>query len=107
MARFIGNVGFGHSVEKAKGVHEDVITTRVYKGEVVRNNRAFNANQEIEGEITTSHSINIVADSYALANHQAIRFVEWGGGFWYVTTVQTNRPRLLLGLGGPYNGPKN
>jgi hypothetical protein len=35
-----------------------------------------------------------------------MRYVEWLGTLWVVTNVEVQSPRLLLTLGGVYNGPK-
>jgi len=35
----------------------------------------------------------------------AIRYIEWAGALWTVSDVQVESPRLLLRLGGVYNGP--
>ena len=49
--------------------------------------------------------ISIVADPYANENFFAIRYVQWMGTLWKVTEVEVQSPRLLLRLGGKYNGP--
>jgi len=106
MARFSGNIGFGADQVVSPGVHDEVITTRFYKGTVERDSRTFRADAEVVGEVSVSHSISIIADEYAIAHLQDVRFVEWDGGFWVVTSRELSRPRLILGLGGVYNGPK-
>lgn len=106
MARFSGTIGFGESVLKSPGNWEDVITARPYKGEVKRFNSQFRADDQVSGEVSVSHSISVVADQYAIDHLQGIRYVNWNGGDWVVTSVQLNHPRLVLGLGEVYNGPK-
>jgi hypothetical protein len=106
MARFTGKVGFSRNVETSPDVFADVITVRPYKGDIIRDNTSINVDTEIQGEVSTSHSISLVADGYAIEHLQEVRFVEWDGGFWSVATVQRQSPRLILGLGGVYNGPK-
>jgi hypothetical protein len=106
MARFNGSIGFGESEETAPGVWEDVITERSYFGDVVRNTRQFNEGDKVNDDISLQNSISVVADTYANGHIFAIRYVEWAGTLWTVSDVEVQSPRLLLRLGGVYNGPK-
>lgn len=105
MARFHGKVGYGTTVEKANGVWEDDIVERTYFGDVIRNSRRFRDAEKINDDLTVGNSISIVADEYARGNVGTIRYVEWAGSLWKVTEVEVQRPRLILRLGGVYNGP--
>lgn len=106
MTRFSGKVGYGATVETAPGVHEDVITEYPYFGDVVRNSLKFREGVSVNNDISVSNSISIVADAYANANFFAMRYVEWAGALWTISEVEQQSPRLLLRLGGVYNGPK-
>jgi hypothetical protein len=105
MARFYGKVGYGADADKGNGVHETVITEKNYSGDVVRNFRRYKEGEKVNNDLTTSTLISIVADSYANNHFFAIRYVEWAGTLWEVTSVDQESPRLLLQLGGKYNGP--
>lgn len=106
MAKFYGKVGYGETVDNGKGVHELVITERFYKGDVVRNTRRLGNGEQVNDDLTVSNSISIVSDPYANEHFFAIRYVEWMGTLWKVTEAEVQSPRLLLRLGGVYNGPK-
>ena len=106
MARFYGEVGYGATAESAPGVWDDVITEKKYRGDVVRNTRRYSEGESVNDDLSVSNSISIVADDYALEHLFAIRYVKWSGVLWKVQTVEVQRPRLLLRLGGVYNGPK-
>jgi len=108
MAKFYGKVGYGASVETAphSGVWKDVITEVHYYGDIVRNTRQLASGEKVNDDLTVNNSISIVADAYAFENFFAMRYVEWNGSLWVVSTVEVQRPRLLLTLGGVYNGPK-
>jgi hypothetical protein len=105
MARFHGKVGYGESTETSPGVWEDVITERLYYGDVVRNSRTLVDGEDLNQDISVGNSISIVADAYANGHIFAIRYVEWAGTLWTVPTVEVERPRLILRLGEVYNGP--
>lgn len=108
MARYSGVVGYGATVENSagSGVWVDVITERSYFGEVVRNTRRLDGSEKVNADISVGNSISIVADAYAMQNLLAIRYVSWLGSLWTVDSVEVERPRLLLRLGGVYNGPR-
>lgn len=106
MAKFFGKIGYGHSVDKGSGIFEDEITEISYRGDVIRNARQLKEGESVNNDISVSNSISIVADAYANENFFAIRYIEWMGALWTVSDVDVQRPRLLLRLGGVYNGPR-
>lgn len=107
MAKFYGAIGYGESVESAPGVWRDVITERSYFGDVIRNTRKLREGESVNDDITVQNSISIVADAYASEHFFAIRYIRWAGTLWTVTDVEVQSPRLILRLGGVYNGPKD
>lgn len=105
MARFAGIVGFGVSTEVRPGVFKDVVTERSYFGDVTRTARQANTGDKANDELVLESTVEIVADSYASDNIFAIRYVEQAGTNWKVSNVAVQGVRLLLRLGGVYNGP--
>lgn len=107
MARFAGKVGFGELTEipSGSGVLKDVITEYSYSGDVVRSARRLEEGDKVNNDITLENSLSIVADEYANEHIFAMRYAEWAGKRWKVTKVEVQRPRLILRLGGIYNGP--
>lgn len=105
MARFYGEVGYGESVEVQPGVWEDVITEVKYYGDVLRNARGLETGDKVNNDLSVSNSISIVADPYANEHFFAMRYIKWAGTLWTVSDVEVKSPRLILRLGGVYNGP--
>lgn len=107
MARFCGEIGYGEAQEKEDepGVYEDVITERTYYGDVVQNTLRREDDEKVNANVVVTNSIRIVADEFANGNFRAIRYVRWMGTLWEVDTIEVQSPRLLLRLGGVYNGP--
>lgn len=105
MAKFYGAIGYGHSVEVTPGVWDDVITEKKYYGDVVRNTRRLQEGEKVNNDLSVNNSISIVADAYASENFFAMRYIVWAGTYWIISNVDVQRPRLLLELGGVYNGP--
>ena len=106
MARFYGEVGYGIP-ENVDGVVTDHIIKMNYYGDVRRNYRRAENGESINDNINVSNTISIMADAFAYAHFFAIRYVEWMGAKWKVTGVEINRPRLILTVGGVYNGPED
>src|SRR5678816_3361751 len=105
MARFYGRIGYGEPVETNPGVWVDSIAERWYYGDVVRNVRNLREGEHLNPELSVENSIRVVADEYLNDHFFAIRYVEWAGVLWTVTSVEVQSPRLLLRLGEVYNGP--
>jgi hypothetical protein len=107
MARFFGIVGYGDSVESPNesGVWVDTVTEYSYFGDVIRNYRKLNGVETLNDDISVSNSISIIADEYAIDHFFKIKYVEWMGVLWTVSTVEVRSPRLILNLGSVYNGP--
>lgn len=106
MARFSGVVGYGHMQKSAPGVSTDLIVEKLYSGDVLRNSKSNTEGDNLNKDVSVSHEISVIADAYALENFLAIRFVEWAGVLWTVSSVEVQHPRLILRLGGVYNGPR-
>lgn len=105
MAKFYGEIGYGETVEKAPGVWEDNITEKSYFGDVIRNSRQLREGEQVNDDLSVGNSISIVADAYANEHFFAIRYIRWAGTLWKVKNVDVQSPRLILRLGGVYNGP--
>jgi hypothetical protein len=105
MAKWFGKVGYSETVETAPGVHTPQITTRDYYGDVIRNNTRWSVNPESTNDnLSVNCQISIVADPFAINKFHAIKWVEFMGTCWKVTSVEPQFPRLLLTCGGEWNG---
>ena len=105
MAKFHGVIGYGDQTEIRPGVYDDVITEMPYYGDVIRDSRSINAGDKVNSDISVNNSISVVADEYAYENIFAIRYIRWMGVRWIAQEVEVQRPRLIVRLGGVYNGP--
>lgn len=106
MAKFFGKVGYVHSVDQDNGVHKEVPSERQCYGDVLQPARRLTNENKVNSDVEARNMISVVADAFALENIFAIRYVWWHGARWKVTYVEEKRPRLILTLGGVYNGPK-
>ena len=104
MAKFYGAVGYIEYEETARDVHVEKPIERMYKGDLLRNSRRLSNGQDINDTVTISNQVSIVADPYAMNHIHAMRYVKWSGACWKVDSVDVQYPRLILTLGGVYNG---
>jgi hypothetical protein len=106
--RFHDVVGFSTGTVETppdSGVMVEQMVERTYTGDVIRNTRQISNPDKVNFDLTVSNTISIVADMFANETFEAIRYCKWMGALWVVTNVEPRRPRLLLTLGGVYDGP--
>ena len=103
MAKFCGNIGFSKTAETVPGVWREVITERRYKGDIYRNIRKLDNSGNVNDNVNISNEVSIIADAYANNNFFSIKYVEFMGAKWKITSVDVKPPRLVLTLGGVYN----
>lgn len=107
MAKYYGVIGYAETVETAPGVYEEQITERNYYGELVRNTRRLQTSDQINDNINIANEISIIADPFATQNFHAMRYIEFMGAKWKITNVEVRYPRLILTIGGLYNGDES
>lgn len=104
MAKFYGKIGYANTEETTPGVWVEQITERSYYAELVRNTRRLESSGQLNDNVNIANEISIIADPYANENFHAMRYVEFMGSKWKITSVRVEYPRLILTLGGLYNG---
>ena len=104
MARFCGKIGYAVQSETSPGVWTETIKERIYYGEVLRNSRRLQNSGSLNDDIEISNRLSIIADPYAYENFHRMRYAVYMGSKWKISEVEVERPRLILSLGGLYNG---
>lgn len=105
MGRYSGKIGYGISEEDPpnSGVNKMTIIERDVRGDVTSSGRRFEGEQ-VNDNIVMDNVISVVADAFARDNYSTIKYISWNGANWKVTSVQIQRPRLILRLGEVYRG---
>lgn len=104
MAKFYGAIGYAETVETTPGVWKEQITERKYYGELIRNTRRLQTADQLNDNINVANEISIVADPFAIHNFHSMRYVEFMDAKWKISSVEVRYPRLILTVGGLYNG---
>nr|DAE25264.1 MAG TPA: hypothetical protein [Siphoviridae sp. ctWWc42] len=103
MARWYGTIGYAEVTETAPGVWTETIVPREYYGDLNRNIRHISSNDKVNEDISVNNELSIVSDPYAMENFYQMRYAEFMGVKWKVSSVEVRYPRLILSLGGVYN----
>lgn len=104
MAKWYGIIGYAETVETEPGLWEEKIVERPYYGDITRNTRKLQSSGSVNDNVNISNLLSIIADPYANLNFYAMRYAEFMGSKWKITDVEVQSPRLILALGGLYNG---
>lgn len=104
MNKFYGKIGYAITKETTPGVWVEQIIERSYYGDVIRNIRRLQSSENLNDDINVSNEISIVADAFANQNFHSMRYVEYMGTKWKVSSIEVKYPRLILSIGGVYNG---
>lgn len=105
MGKYFGKVGYVIPTKTAPGVYESVEPIeRFYYGDYLEDYQRWSDDQKVNDDLRIRTKISIIADPFATANFSKIKYCEHMGICWKVTEIQPAYPRLVLTLGGEYNG---
>lgn len=105
MSRWFGVVGYGITSETSPGVWTLNVLEYPYYGDLNRQKTSPMQGEGLNDDIELRNDVSILADAYAYQNYASIRYVTIMGVRWKVKSVEVQRPRLVLSIGGVYNGP--
>ena len=104
MAKYYGKIGYAETVEDTPGVWVERITEHNYCMDVTRNRRNLQTSNQVNDNVTIANEFSIIADPYAYNHFHDMRYLEFRGVLWKITNVEDQHPRLILTVGGVYNG---
>lgn len=108
MAKFSGLVGYVTYAEVSPGVWDNVENPKLMKGDIIRQS----SNIQNDGRVTTgkmnpdislNHRVSLIGDAYAFGNYFSMSWLEVDGHKWAITSVEVQRPRIIVTLGGLWN----
>ncbi len=109
MAKFYGMIGYTDTIETDPVNHpgvfkETVLDERPYYGDILSNNKRFERGEHLNDDLNVRNEISILADPFALEHFSKLRYISWNGVSWKITDVKLAYPRMILTIGGLYNG---
>lgn len=105
--KFSGKIGFWENdIETSPGVFKPKIVEKSYTGDVLNNIRRFQSSENQQNEnLVISNRISILSDLYMRKNWSSIKYVFWNGVKWKANSIDVGSyPRVIIELGGVYNG---
>lgn len=107
MAKYCDIIGFCISEDQGNGIFKDRILEKRYKGEIIRQSANNVQNDNLNGDLILNARINILADPYTIRYIGTIKYAYYMNVCWKVTSFELQYPRILISLGGVYNGKTN
>jgi hypothetical protein len=104
MAKYSGMIGYAIPLEIKPGVWKDQITEKSYRGDFILNQQRWQQSEMVNDNLNLDNSISVVADAYAYSNIGFMKYIVMNGKKWKITSLAINRPRIVLQIGGLYNG---
>lgn len=104
MAKYAGLVGYATDVQSSPGVWSQVIAPKRMRGDIIRQSSSNQNDDKVNSDVALVHRVSLVGDAFAFDNYFKIKWVTLYGQKWEVTTIEVQRPRLIVSLGGIWNG---
>lgn len=104
MAKWFGKIGYGITAEKVPGVWVNEVVEKEYYGEVLDFKMQIQNGESVNDNIVIRNGLSIIADIFATSNLGNMLYAEFMGSKWKITEVKFQHPRIILTLGGLYNG---
>lgn len=103
MSKFYGAIGYAIQEESVPGVWVENIIERYYRGDILKLQERWQSSEHVNDDLTIDNKLSIISDPFAYENLTYIRYVIWMGVKWKIKSIEINRPRLTLYIGGVYN----
>lgn len=107
MAKFYGPIGYAVQSETVPGIWEDTIIEKNYRGDIVLSQQRWQSSEHVNDNFNLDNSISIIADEFAFKNLGAMKFIVWHDTPWKIQSISINRPRIVIQIGGVYNGERS
>lgn len=107
MSKWYGKVGYAIPTKTRPGIVEHNTVERYYYGDIITTNRRVQSSDKLNDDIVINNEVSIVADPFANDNLDYMRYVEFLGHNWEITNISIQYPRLILSVGGIYNGEES
>lgn len=104
MAKYVGMIGYHELSYDGIDKHISTIVEKKVRGDLIKNTSKWESADKVLDDINISNRISIVADPYAIQNFHSMKYATYMGTKWKIQSVEVAYPRLILTLGGVYNG---
>lgn len=103
MGKYAGRVGFVTESETVPGVWSATEEILEMQGDVLKSSSSYQGADKINKDIILQHRISLMGNSYLYQRYSELRWVEYLGVKWEVTSIEFSSPRVTVTLGGVWN----
>ena len=105
--KFSGMIGF--ELERVEdpirpSVYRPQIVEKHYKGDVLNRTSRWQASDTVTDNLNVSNRISVVSNKFLNENLSSMRYIVFKGVKWKINSITLQPPRLILEMGGVYNG---
>lgn len=104
MPRCSGVIGYALAEETQPGVWTEDVIEKKYYGDIVRDNRKVIDQGVINGSFNINNNISVISNKFMLDNMAFMRYISFANSKWKINSVDIKPPRIIITLGGLYNG---
>jgi len=104
MAKYVGMIGYEVSSFDGTDKYTVEIVEKPVKGDLLRNANRWDSADKVNDDLNITNRISIVADPYATQNFHLMKYATFMGTKWKITSIEVLYPRLVISLGGVWNG---
>jgi hypothetical protein len=102
VSRYYGNIGFAVQEETRPGIWEDTIEEKSYKGDILHSGRRYENSENINDDVVLTNRFSIISDAYLTSHIPSLRYLTYMGSKFKITSVELERPRVIISVGGIY-----
>lgn len=108
MNKWFGKIGFVMTVqdENKPSKWVEKVVEKDFYGDVLNNYHKWEQGLSVNDDANISNQISVVANDFAINNLQYMKYIEFSGAFWKINLINKQMPRLILGIGGVWNGKR-
>lgn len=104
MNQFVGVIGYANQVETSPGIWRDQISEISVRGTILKNIRRWNEQESATDNLTLQSRFSVIAPPKLVATAATMRYITVDGHSWEVTSFEIEHPRIVISIGGIYNG---
>lgn len=105
MTRYCGTIGIRQDpVEVSPGIFsENILELSDVRGDLIRETLRWGGGENNQQTVRATHMLSIVASEEIFEKLTEAVYVVFGGKKWSVVSIERQRPRVKLTLGGEYH----
>lgn len=104
MGKVSCKIGFGINEEVETDIFDDRIIEKPYTGDLLKNHQSYDQADTLSGDVRITNQISIMGNDFLFKNLTNIRYILYKNQRWIIT-VEEAYPRIIVNMGGIYNGP--